>query len=70
MSTRPGTMGYLETYRKTGVAKVIGIGREVIARRKDGVIIDVDLSIGEWRDDCRGGGSLRAHCAISASANA
>ena len=43
--------GYLEAYRKTGVAKVIGIGREVVARRKDGVMIDVDLSIGEWRDD-------------------
>ncbi len=42
--------GYLEAYRKTGVAKVIGIGREVVARRKDGVMIDVDVSIGEWRD--------------------
>jgi len=43
--------GYLEGYRKTGVGKIIGIGRELTARRKDGSMIDVELSIGEWRDD-------------------
>ena len=43
--------GHLEAYRKTGISKVIGIGRELTARRKDGSMIDVELSIGEWRDD-------------------
>ena len=43
--------GYLDAYLETGVRKIIGIGREVIARRKDGGLIDVELSIGEWRDD-------------------
>ncbi len=43
--------GYLDAYLETGVGKIIGIGREVIARRKDGGMIDVELSIGEWRDD-------------------
>ena len=43
--------GYLDAYLETGVRKVIGIGREVTARRKDGGMIDVELSVGEWRDD-------------------
>ncbi len=43
--------GYLDAYLETGVGKIIGIGREVTARRKDGGMIDVELSIGEWRDD-------------------
>lgn len=42
---------YLEGYRNTGVARIIGVGRELTARRKDGSRIDVELSIGEWRDD-------------------
>ena len=42
---------YLDAYLETGVRKIIGIGREVTARRKDGGMIDVELSIGEWRDD-------------------
>ncbi len=43
--------GYIDAYLETGVGKVIGIGREVTARRKDGSTIDVELSVGEWRDD-------------------
>ena len=42
---------YLDSYGKTGVARIIGIGRELTARRKDGSMIDVELSVGEWRDE-------------------
>lgn len=37
---------YMERYLRTGIAHVIGIGREVQARRKDGSIFPVFLSIG------------------------
>ncbi len=40
---------YVETYLKTGEAKVIGVGREVEAMRKDGRSILIDLVITEWR---------------------
>ena len=36
-------------YLKTGVRKVIGIGREVMGRRKDGAVFPMDLSVGEMR---------------------
>jgi PAS domain S-box-containing protein len=42
---------YIEAYLETGVGKIIGIGREVTALRKGGDLIDVELSVGEWRDD-------------------
>ncbi len=38
---------YLSRYERTGERKIIGIGREVIAQRKDGSVFPVDLSIGE-----------------------
>lgn len=43
--------GYLGNYLQTGDPKVIGIGAEVLGRRKDGSIFPVDLAIAEFEVD-------------------
>ncbi len=45
---------YLAAYRETGARKIIGIGREVSGRRKNGAIFPMYLSVGEiWLEGRR-----------------
>ena len=43
--------GYLQRYLKTGERRIIGIGRVLTARHRDGATFPIELSVGEARID-------------------
>jgi len=51
--------GYIQRYLSTGEARVIGIGREIVGRRKDGTAVPLDLAVSEIGHDRGFTGILR-----------
>jgi two-component system sensor kinase FixL len=45
--------GYLHRYRTTGEKRIIGIGRVVVGRRRDGSDFPMELAVGEMRSNDR-----------------
>lgn len=39
---------YLQNYQKTGIGKIIGIGRDVVGKKKDGMLFPCRLSVNEF----------------------
>ena len=50
LANRKDHDAYIRSYLRTGRAKIIGIGRDVTGRRKDGSTVPIRLSIGELRN--------------------
>jgi two-component system sensor kinase FixL len=44
---------YLQNYMRTGVPRIIGIGREAQGLRKDGTVFPLDIAVGEARGERR-----------------